>query len=393
MFICSCIFAWSSWDSSLDFSASFFCRSRLFCATAALAWSDAWVDSSTIVFRLSTSFSTWISWLAIVSAAPVYCVALVASPALSASSAMITAWRALALSFSSSSSLALSRISVCFWLAMTLAACSLSRAVLVLGLGDRLLELDLGIGVLVERPGELGREVLPPLLDELEHAGDASGRGSGDAPTGDDRARTAVSSGALSSTRTPTYTATPTTRAAHEAHQRVEAGVAADALGATQPRGLGGEHRRRAPCAPQATSTARNGNPGTLYDITCSAHTAAHQVGDGEGGGEPEDAAPPDEGERQDDVEHVLPDVDDERRAGVLVGVEPAQHEQVQRRTRPARGRTRRAPASVIGVDRRELAVLQQERRSIGRRSTNSSIAAGSVSSAIEPHAERRAAR
>ena len=40
---------------------------------------------------------------------------------------MISAWRALALSFSSSPILALSRSSLCFWLAMTLAACSFSR--------------------------------------------------------------------------------------------------------------------------------------------------------------------------------------------------------------------------------------------------------------------------
>ena len=40
---------------------------------------------------------------------------------------MISAWRALALSFSSSVILAFSRSSLCFWLAMTLAACSLSR--------------------------------------------------------------------------------------------------------------------------------------------------------------------------------------------------------------------------------------------------------------------------
>ena len=92
-----------------------------------MAWSDAWADSKTIVLRLSTSFSTWISWLAIVSAADVYCAAFAASPAFWASAAMISAWRALPLSFSSSVILALSRISLCFWLAMTLAACSRSR--------------------------------------------------------------------------------------------------------------------------------------------------------------------------------------------------------------------------------------------------------------------------
>ena len=40
---------------------------------------------------------------------------------------MINAWRALALSFSSSPILALSRSSACFWPAITLMACSLRR--------------------------------------------------------------------------------------------------------------------------------------------------------------------------------------------------------------------------------------------------------------------------
>src|SRR4051812_22285743 len=67
------------------------------------------------------------SRLANASAAVVYSVAFVASPFLVASSAMRTACCVLELIFSSSSIFRVSRSSVCFWLAMTLAACSLSR--------------------------------------------------------------------------------------------------------------------------------------------------------------------------------------------------------------------------------------------------------------------------
>ena len=62
-----------------------------------------------------------------VSAAELYCCAFAESPAFSASAAITRAWRVLALSFSSSDILELRRNSLCFWLAMTLAACSLSR--------------------------------------------------------------------------------------------------------------------------------------------------------------------------------------------------------------------------------------------------------------------------
>src|SRR5262245_40602066 len=61
------------------------------------------------------------------SAACVYSVAFVALPVLVASSAISTAWRALVLTFSRSSIARLRRISVCFWLAITLAACSRNR--------------------------------------------------------------------------------------------------------------------------------------------------------------------------------------------------------------------------------------------------------------------------
>ena len=127
LFICSCIFACSSWLRSLARSASFCCSTRELCWTAALAWSDAWVACSTSAFRSFVSFSTWMSWVAMVSAAALSWATLAVSPAFSASAAMTSAWRVLALSRSRSVMRLLSRSSACFWLAMTLAACSFSR--------------------------------------------------------------------------------------------------------------------------------------------------------------------------------------------------------------------------------------------------------------------------
>ena len=76
VFICSCIFAWSSWPRSFWRSASFCCSAAEFCCTAALAWSAAWVDCNDSVLRLSTSDSSAISRLANASAACVYSVGL-----------------------------------------------------------------------------------------------------------------------------------------------------------------------------------------------------------------------------------------------------------------------------------------------------------------------------
>ena len=80
-----------------------------------------------ICLRFSTSFSLAISWLANASAAEVYSAVLAASPLRVASSAISTACWALRFNRSSSSSAASRRIWFCFWLAITLAACSLSR--------------------------------------------------------------------------------------------------------------------------------------------------------------------------------------------------------------------------------------------------------------------------
>ena len=75
---------------------------------------------------------------------------------------------------------------------------------------------------------------------------------------------------------------------------------------------------------------------------------------------EAEDAVAADEGEREDDVEHVLHDVDDERRARVLVGVEAAQHEQVHREADQPEGEAAEGPRRVVGVGGGVLAVLQE---------------------------------
>ncbi len=88
---------------------------------------------------------------------------------------MISAWRALPLSFSSSAILALRRSSLCFCVAMTLTACSREPTMLVLSLGERLLELDRRIGAVVEVLVELRLHVSPPLLEEFEHAGELTG--------------------------------------------------------------------------------------------------------------------------------------------------------------------------------------------------------------------------
>ena len=90
-FICSCILAWSSWDSSFWRSVSFSCSAEEFWATAPLAASAAWADCRWSCLSDSTSFSVATSLLAKASAARVYSVALSWSPLLDASSAMSTA--------------------------------------------------------------------------------------------------------------------------------------------------------------------------------------------------------------------------------------------------------------------------------------------------------------
>jgi hypothetical protein len=57
VFICSCIFAWSSCDKSFWRSVSFFCRAAEFCATACLACSAACVVCWSWFLRSATCFS------------------------------------------------------------------------------------------------------------------------------------------------------------------------------------------------------------------------------------------------------------------------------------------------------------------------------------------------
>ena len=126
----------------------------MFCATAALAWSDAWADSQdhrleALDLLLDLRSAGWRT------PRPPTCTraAFVASPAFWALVGHDQAWRALAVEL-----LELVHLAVEPHLGLLLVGDDVGRLlleppVLVLGLGDRLLELDLGVGPLVERPG------------------------------------------------------------------------------------------------------------------------------------------------------------------------------------------------------------------------------------------------
>ncbi len=88
---CSCIFACSSWLSSLVRSATFCCSTIEFCSTAFLAWAAAFSAWSCRVLRSSTLCSAVTSWAANASAALLYSVALAVSPAAVAWSASVSA--------------------------------------------------------------------------------------------------------------------------------------------------------------------------------------------------------------------------------------------------------------------------------------------------------------
>ena len=121
--ICSCILAWSSWDSSLVRSASLDCRAMAFCSTACLACSAACRAWSCIALRSSICCSADTNWVANTWAVSSYCWDLAASPLPLASSASTSAWRAEACSRSTSLICRFSFISSCRWLPMTAAAC------------------------------------------------------------------------------------------------------------------------------------------------------------------------------------------------------------------------------------------------------------------------------
>ena len=226
----------------------------------------------TIVFRLSTSFSTWISWLAIVSAAEVYCVAFVASPAFSASAAMISAWRALPLSFSSSVILAFSRSSPCFWLAMTLAACSRSRRCWFCASAIACSSCTFGSARSLNDPVSLAVRYFHHFLNSLNMAAilcRTVDRRGGRAAAGAARQLGRPQGARARRRRRPTRRR-PRRRSAAT---RRPSGVVADPRRPTS-------HVTSPASAPATTirhrlaRTSRSGKPGTLYDSTCSAHSA-----------------------------------------------------------------------------------------------------------------------
>ena len=132
-----------------------------------------------------------------------YCVAFVASPAFSASAAMISAWRAVALSFSSSVILAFSRSSLCFWLAMTLAACSLSRRCWFWASAIACSSCTLGSARSLKEPVSFAVRYFHHLLASLNMGAEPTPRGAARRLEHPWRAA-AVSSGALSAASTPT---------------------------------------------------------------------------------------------------------------------------------------------------------------------------------------------
>jgi hypothetical protein len=60
------------------------------------------------------------------------------------------------------------------------------QLVLLLGLGDRLFQLDLGVRLLIEAHVELGGQVLPEALDRLEHVAEHRAWRRGAEPQGAD---------------------------------------------------------------------------------------------------------------------------------------------------------------------------------------------------------------
>ena len=263
-----------------------------------------------------------------VSAVLVNSSALSASPFLAASSAMVRAVRAWALAFFNSPIRRFKRSSVCFWLAMTLAACSLSRRCWS-WLADGLLELDLGIGPGLEVTAELGRQVVPPPAEELDH---------GREPRGGGRRRPTTGSQALEEVhhlRHPQgvegYGVDDDTDddAHHGPDHGPRAGVGANGLaggpdGNSHDPGSGGhpgDAGHRAPTV-QAADPAPQRTEG---------EHGAEGVGDGVSRRQALDTESTDQREGGDDVHAVLGQVEEERGSGVLEGVEAPQHEEEDR--------------------------------------------------------------
>ena len=154
---------------------------------------------------------------------------------------MISAWRALALSFSSSVILAFSRSSLCFWLAMTLAACSLSRRCWPWASAIACSSCTLGSARSLNEPVSFAvryfHHFLASLNMGLELTAAVAGRRPGS--RGPQR-RSARAPGARRARRRRRRS--PTTAADDHAHPRPGAGGVADAVG-DEPRQLAGDRR------------------------------------------------------------------------------------------------------------------------------------------------------
>ena len=156
MFICSCILACSSWQSSFWRSASFFCSGRRVLGHRRLGLIGGLgglqrqrLEVLDLGLELDEPVGERLGRRGVLGG-----LRRRRRPS-AASSAMSTACRALALTFSSSSI-----EPVQAHLGLLLAGDDVGRllleaAVLVLRLGDGLLELDLGVGLLVELPVRL----------------------------------------------------------------------------------------------------------------------------------------------------------------------------------------------------------------------------------------------
>ena len=118
--------------------------------------------------------------------------------------------------------------------------------------------------------------------------------------------------------------------------------------------------------------------------------SGGHEVGERERQPEAEDSVAIDEDDREHDVDHVLDDVDDERRACVVVGVEAAQDEQVHREPDQPEREAAERPRCRERVVGAVLAVLEEG--ADDRAAEHEDADAGrDRQQGDQPHAERRA--
>ena len=84
------------------------------------------------------------------------------------------------------------------------------------------------------------------------------------------------------------------------------------------------------------------------------------EIGEPEGQTETEETPSVDEQQCQHHVQRVLAEVDDERRACVLMGVEHPEHEEVEREADKTEGEAGKSSRGVERVGRGELAVFER---------------------------------